>query len=70
LNIASITITGTNGGDFVQTNNCGSSLQAGASCTLNVAFTPKATGTRTAALSITDNAGGSPQQVSLKGSGS
>ncbi|PYV22023.1 MAG: hypothetical protein DMG27_19240, partial [Acidobacteria bacterium] len=70
LNIASIAITGASSGDFAQTNNCGPSLQAGASCTLSVTFTPKATGARTAALSITDNASGSPQQVSLKGSGS
>jgi hypothetical protein len=28
------------GGDFAQTNNCGSTVRAGASCTINVTFTP------------------------------
>jgi fibronectin type 3 domain-containing protein len=32
-------------------------------------FTPAASGTRTATLSIADNASGSPQSVSLSGSG-
>jgi hypothetical protein len=56
-------------GDFVQTNNCGSSVQPGASCTLNVSFKPTANGTRTGAVTITDNAPGSPQQLLLIGAG-
>jgi hypothetical protein len=55
--------------DFAQTNNCGSVLAAAASCTINVTFTPTATGTRTGALWITDNAVGSPQAISLSGTG-
>ena len=69
LTITSIAITGINSGDFAQTNNCGGSVATGANCTINVTFTPAAKGGRAAALSITDNASGSPQQVSLKGSG-
>lgn len=38
-------------GDFTQTNTCGSSLAAGASCTITVTFKPSATGTRTGTLS-------------------
>jgi hypothetical protein len=57
-------------GDFTQTNNCASSLAAGSSCTLRVTFTPTATGNRTGSLTITDSAAGSPQTVSLSGSGS
>jgi len=56
-------------GDFSQTNNCGASLATSASCTVNVVFTPTGTGTRTGTLSITDNAAGSPQTVSLTGTG-
>lgn len=56
-------------GDFTQTNNCGSGLAAGASCTLNVVFTPAATGPRSGLLTITDNAQGGPQYVSLAGTG-
>lgn len=69
LNITSITVTGTNSSDFGQTNTCGSSVAAGMSCAINVTFTPAATGSRTASVSITDNAGGSPQSVSLTGTG-
>ncbi len=56
-------------GDFTQTNACGSSLAAGASCTISVTFTPTATGTRTGAVTITSNATTSPNTVSLTGSG-
>ena len=69
LTISSIAITGTNAGNFAQTHTCGSSLAAGASCTVSVTFKPTASGTRTAALSITDNASGSPQKVTLSGIG-
>lgn len=57
------------GGDFAQTNNCGSSLGAGASCTISVTFTPTAAGSRSGTLTIQDNAPGSPQSVALTGTG-
>ena len=69
LSIAGVGITGQNPGDFTQTNNCGTSVAAGASCTFTVTFTPTASGNRSATLNITDNAGGSPQHVSLAGTG-
>ena len=56
-------------GDFTQSNNCGSSLAAGASCILNVIFTPTDTGARSGGIIFTDNASNSPQQVALKGVG-
>src|SRR5207253_2732975 len=65
LTINSIAITGTNAGDFAQTHTCGISLAAGASCSISVTFKPTSSGTRTAALSITDNAAASPQPVPL-----
>jgi hypothetical protein len=69
LSLTSITIAGTNPGDFAQTNNCTSTLAINASCTVNVTFKPTATGTRSGSLRFTDNASGSPQSVSLTGSG-
>jgi hypothetical protein len=69
LNITTVRLAGTNPGDFIQTNNCGSSVAAAASCTINVTFTPKATGVRTGIFGIADNGGGSPQQVTLSGTG-
>ena len=56
-------------GDFIQSNTCGSSLAMGASCTISVSFQPGAIGTRTGALTITDNAFGSAQTVTLSGTG-
>ena len=69
MTISSITITGTNASNFAQTNNCGASLAGGGSCTITVKFTPSATGSRTALLTFTDSAPGSPQSVSLQGTG-
>jgi hypothetical protein len=56
-------------GDFAQTNNCGTGIAAGTSCTIRVTFTPTANGTRTGHLSVNDNAPDSPQTVALTGSG-
>jgi hypothetical protein len=69
LSITTIKISGGNHIDFSQTNNCGSSLGANASCTINVGFTPSKTGSRTSTVSISDNASGSPQSVALSGTG-
>jgi pimeloyl-ACP methyl ester carboxylesterase len=44
-------------------------VAAGSNCAINVTFTPKATGSRSGSLSLTDNASGSPQTVSLSGTG-
>lgn len=65
LSISAITISG----DFSQTNNCGSGLAAGGSCTVAVTFRPTSAGTRTGSLTIQDNASGSPQSVPLSGTG-
>src|SRR5207244_2580311 len=59
MTISSITITGTNSGDFARTSNCPVSpatLAVNASCAINVTFTPTAPFTRTATLLISDNA--------------
>jgi hypothetical protein len=69
LNITSVTIAGTNSGDFSQTNTCGASLAANASCTLSVTFTPTASGLRSGSLTITDSASPATQSVSLTGTG-
>ena len=72
LTITSISVTGTNAGDFAQTNTCPispSTLAAGANCTISVTFTPSASGARSGAVSMSDNAAGSPQSVALSGTG-
>jgi hypothetical protein len=66
---SAIAITGTNPGDYSQTNTCGTSVASNASCTITVTFKPKASGSRPADITLTDNANNSPQTVSLSGSG-
>jgi hypothetical protein len=65
LNIAGITVTP----NYNETDTCGSSLPAGASCFISVTFTPSALGTLSGTLSLNDDAPGSPQTVSLSGMG-
>src|SRR5205823_1364969 len=67
--VGSITISGTNAAEFAQTNTCGTSLPANGSCTINVTFTPQATGLRSAAVYVADNADNSPQNVPISGTG-
>jgi Abnormal spindle-like microcephaly-assoc'd, ASPM-SPD-2-Hydin len=64
----SITTISTSG-DFAQTNKCGTSLAAGGSCQISVTFTPTAGGSRTGTLTVADGASGSPQVVTLTGTG-
>jgi len=65
LTIASITASG----DFAETNTCGTSVAAGAGCTINITFRPTASGIRTGTITITDNAPGSPHVITLTGTG-
>ena len=65
LDISSIAIT--NGVHFSQTNNCGSTLVVGQSCSITVTWHPSYGYSSFGSLSITDNGVASPQSVSLKG---
>jgi N-acetylneuraminic acid mutarotase len=65
-------LTGINPSDFAittGTNACGSSLAAGANCSIYVIFTPASAASFTATLSVADNASGSPQTATLNGTG-
>ena len=66
VSISSIQTTAT---DYQQTNTCGTSLNAGSSCVVNVVFQPTTFNARPGSLLITDNAAGSPQSVSFTGTG-
>jgi hypothetical protein len=65
VNISSISTKG----PFTQTNDCPSSLPAGANCDILVRFAPHAEGAAKGMLSVSDDATGSPQTVSLSGVG-
>jgi hypothetical protein len=68
MNINGISVANSNG-IFAQTNTCGPTLAAGASCVIHVTFTPTQAGSRAASLNVADNAGGSPHSVTIMGNG-
>ncbi len=65
----SITVTGTDPAEFPETNTCGTSVPASSTCSISVTFTPTGRGLASASLSVTDAGGGSPQTVTLVGTG-
>lgn len=69
LTIKSVSINGANASDFAETDNCVGNLSVGASCSINVTFTPAATGRRSASLAISNNLSASPVPVPLDGAG-
>ncbi|HEY1902662.1 MAG TPA: Ig-like domain-containing protein [Terracidiphilus sp.] len=72
LTISSAIIAGADPADFALTSSCPTApatLSGPGACTLNVTFTPTASGTRTATLTITDGVTGSPQSIALSGPG-
>jgi len=69
VSLTRIAIVGSNPLAFVERNNCGTSLASGKSCSIDVSFKPVKSGKLSAAVSIADNAGGSPQEIKLAGTG-
>ena len=63
--ISSVAVSGA----FAQTNTCGTSLAAGATCTVSVQFKPTASGAASGTLSVASNAPSSPLTVGLSGTG-
>jgi F5/8 type C domain/Pectate lyase superfamily protein/Abnormal spindle-like microcephaly-assoc'd, ASPM-SPD-2-Hydin len=63
--ISSVAVTGA----FKQTNNCGSSIAVGASCTIEVTFAPTSGGPLTGALTVATSAPGGNLTVALSGTG-
>lgn len=74
LEVTNVTATGIDAGDFVlgPGGTCGGASFALAptkSCTIAVTYRPEAVGAQNGAVTITDNAAGSPHAVTLKGFG-
>jgi hypothetical protein len=67
--LSGVAISTNESGNFSQTNNCGTSVAAGASCTVTVKFNPQgqAGGVIQENLQISDSAPDSPQRVALSG---
>jgi hypothetical protein len=74
LTLSAFSLAGTNAAEFTlaggSTCTAGGSVAAGGNCTLKVAFAPTAAGSKSASLSITHNAAGSPSTVALSGTAS
>lgn len=65
LAISSISV----GSPYTQTTTCGTRLDVGAQCDINVTFAPTAAGNFSGTLQIVTNAATSPDRVSLSGAG-
>lgn len=77
LVFSSLSLAGANAGDFIETDNCSGSaapggIAPGSTCTIQITFKPACgtlTAARSATLTLSDNAPGSPQAVALSGTG-
>jgi hypothetical protein len=70
LSVQSLTLSGSNSSDFALASvTLPLTIAAKSSTTVGVTFTPGASGTRTASLTIASNDAGSPAAVSLSGKG-
>ena len=54
VTVSSIAVTGGQADDFAQTNNCGTSIAAGGTCSISVFFTPLSAGSKSATLTLTE----------------
>jgi fibronectin type 3 domain-containing protein len=62
-------VAGINHSEFYQSNNCGTLLAAGGSCTVSMEVAPASASVRFASLVLTDNAADSPQAIPLSATG-
>ena len=69
LDVSKIAASGPQAQDFSQRNNCGGSVAAGASCHIDVTFTPNDKGPRGASLVVEDSAINHQQSIPLTGTG-
>jgi hypothetical protein len=65
LNISKVSLSA----PYSQTNDCGTRLEPGASCTFSLVFQPASPGAIPGSFQVSDNATGSSQTVSLIGTG-
>jgi Abnormal spindle-like microcephaly-assoc'd, ASPM-SPD-2-Hydin len=70
VSLTGVALTGSAKVDFlISGNTCGATLGNGASCVVSVEFKPLVKSVVTATLQVKSNGGGSPQAVSLEGTG-
>jgi hypothetical protein len=71
LSLDSIAVSGAAAAEFIESDTCQTPalLQPNNFCSISITFMPSSSGPRSATLSVTDNASGSPQTVQLSGTG-
>jgi len=69
LTISSISLAGVSASSFHESDNCSSSLAAGASCSIDLSYTPGGEFSQSATLTVVTNAPSSPDVISLSGKG-
>ncbi|HWY20324.1 MAG TPA: FG-GAP-like repeat-containing protein [Candidatus Acidoferrum sp.] len=69
LNVSQIGASGMQAQDFSQRNNCGGGVAAGATCHIDVTFTPQNKGARASTLVVQDNTINQQQSIPLSGTG-
>lgn len=69
FSLSGVRASGANALDFQVKTTCESKLAAGKSCDINVAFTPKSPGDKSASITIAGEAIGSPATTKLSGTG-
>jgi hypothetical protein len=69
LHLSSIALAGTNPTEFAETTTCGATVGPGGTCTISVKFQPSTAGAKSAMVNIADDAVGSPQKITLSGTG-
>jgi trimeric autotransporter adhesin len=69
LPITSITLAGTNPGQYTQSTTCPAQLSAGGTCTASVRFKPTSAGSKPATLVIAPGNGAAAKSVALSGTG-
>jgi hypothetical protein len=70
LQVSSIVVSGANASDFLEFDTCTPSVAAAGNCEIALYFVPTAVGTRTATVTITDNANnvvGATQKFTVTG---
>jgi hypothetical protein len=70
ISLTSITMSGANPMAYAMTTTCGSTLAAGANCTITASFSPNIAATRTAIIRVAYPGIGNPQFIELTGIGS
>jgi hypothetical protein len=69
LVITGVTTGGTGAAAFTESDNCTGTIAVNGACTISVSFKPTAVASYAATVSVADNAVGSPQTLTLTGSG-